>query len=623
MSGKFKYQLLLAGGDAVALVLSGLIGLYLRFEGLPPQNFLAVWFRYMIVAVPLYLVVYYYFGLYRRMWRYASVDDLLVIAGAVSLATACLFTLRVVNPASGFPRSVIIMTWLINIAAVGGMRFVVRLGTGLLSRQNGHRTKRALIIGAGDAGRILVSELDKHRELDYFPIGFLDDDACKVGLSICGLPVLGTTALLEEMVKSQSIDQVIIAMPSASLSKTRDLTQRSIALGIKPLIVPGLYSILNEDVKVSSLREVQLEDLLQRPEIKLDSASISGYLASKTVLITGAGGSIGGELARQVAGFSPARLLLLGRGENSIYDIHRELAAKHPALSITALIADVQDAERIDYIFDTHRPAVVFHAAAHKHVPLMEANPTEAIKTNVLGTQTLARAALRSLTERFVLVSTDKAVNPTSVMGATKRMAEHIVQSYNGSCQTKFMVVRFGNVLGSRGSVIPLFKEQIAKGGPVTVTHPEMTRYFMTIPEAVSLIIQAGAMGQGGEVFVLDMGKSVKILDLARELVSLSGLKPDIDIAITFTGMRPGEKLYEELFAPEEGTLATMHKQILIAKQPPTAPAALAVMLRAAQALTAEHCSPDAVLALLHEQEQVYSQEIAATVPAAGVAYAK
>ncbi|MBT9156710.1 MAG: UDP-N-acetyl-alpha-D-glucosamine C6 dehydratase [Firmicutes bacterium] len=565
----------------------------------------------MIVAVPLYLVVYYYFGLYRRLWRYASVEDLVLISGAVSVATAGLFALRVVHPATGFPRSVIMMTWLINIAAVGGMRFALRCGTGLLARQNGHRTKRALIIGAGDAGRILVSEITRHSELDYRPIGFLDDDASKVGLIMCGLSVLGTTALLEEIVKSQSVDQVIIAMPSALLSKTRDLTTRCGALGIKPLIMPGLYSSLNEDVKVT-LREVQIEDLLQRPEIKLDCAGISGRLCGRTVLITGAGGSIGAELARQVATYAPAQLLLLGRGENSIYHIHRELAPQFPALPITPLIADIQDAERINYIFDTYRPAVVFHAAAHKHVPLMEANPTEAIKNNVLGTHTLAQAAARTKTERFVLVSTDKAVNPTSVMGATKRIAELVTQSFNGSSQTKFMAVRFGNVLGSRGSVIPLFKEQIAKGGPVTVTHPQTTRYFMTISEAVSLIIQAGAIGQGGEVFVLDMGHPVKILDLARDLISLSGLKPYDDIDITFTGLRPGEKLYEELLIAEEGALATMHKQILVVRQAPLSPAARASCLETLSVL-ARGCEAHEVLALVAHESKKYLAEVAAS----------
>lgn len=580
-------------------MLSGLFGLWLRFEGSPPVGHINIWLRYMVVAIPLYIVIYYYFGLYNRLWRYATAEDLVTISGAVAIATFALFVLIYATPGIGFPRSVMLISMPLNIGAVGGTRFLVRLLKHHTHRRRVNGGKPTLVLGAGDAGRILVQELAKHPELDSRIVGFLDDDRGKTGMSISGIPVLGALAMLEQLIAEQGIAQVIIAMPSAPAHKIRDLFTRCTALGIKPRTVPGLYSIIQNSIEVSTIREVQIEDLLPRPEIKTDYTGIASYLSGKAVLITGAGGSIGAELSRQVACFTPSHLLLLGRGENSIYEVHKELVHSFPTLKITPLIADVQDAQRIDQLLSTHKPQVVFHAAAHKHVPLMEQNPTEAIKNNVFGTRTMAEAASRHQAERFVLVSTDKAVNPTSVMGATKRIAELLVQGMNGPNTTKFMAVRFGNVLGSRGSVVPRFKEQIARGGPVTVTHPEMTRYFMTIPEAVSLIIQAGSMGQGGEVFVLDMGAPVKIMDLAKDLVTLSGLKLGQDIDIAITGLRPGEKLYEELLTAKEGVAATQHEQIFIAKQPPPAQFAVTETLLAAAALAEQSCPPSAVLSLV------------------------
>ena len=579
MRDSFKYKVLLACYDALALMVSGMLGLYLRFEGAPPVGHINIWLRYMVVAIPLYIVIYYYFGLYNRLWRYATAEDLVTISGAVTIATFALFVVIYATPGIGFPRSVMLISMPLNIGAVGGTRFLVRLLKHHTHRGRVNGGKPTLVLGAGDAGRLLVQELAKHPELDSRIVGFLDDDRRKTGMSISGIPVLGTLAMLEQLIAEQGIAQVIIAMPSVPAHKIRDLFTRCSALGIRPRTVPGLYSIIQNCIEVSTIRDVQIEDLLPRPEIKTDYSGIASYLRGKTVLITGAGGSIGAELSRQVACFAPKHLLLLGRGENSIYEIHRELAKAYPNLSVTPVIADIQDAERIEYIFAAHKPQVVFHAAAHKHVPLMEQNPTEAVKNNVFGTKVMAEAASFHLAERFVLVSTDKAVNPTSVMGATKRLAELIVQSMNGDNTTKFMAVRFGNVLGSRGSVVPLFKEQIAQGGPVTVTHPEMTRYFMTIPEAVSLIIQAGAMGEGGEVFVLNMGEAVKIVDLARDLITLSGLKPEVDIPIVITGLRPGEKLYEELLTAAEGVAATQHKQIMVARQSPHSAISLAACL--------------------------------------------
>jgi FlaA1/EpsC-like NDP-sugar epimerase len=590
---------LLAGGDAAALVFSGLLGLWLRFEGAPPPQFIFVWLRYMVLAVPLYLVCYYYFGLYRRLWRYATAQDLLDISAVVLLATTILIVLIYAIPGVGFPRSVVLMSWLINTAAVGSMRFVVRIRRGSKRGVTTQGHKPTLILGAGEAGRMLIAEAAKHPELDYHIIGFLDDDRQKVGLEIAGVPVLGTLSLLEDVAQAHGVTQIVIAMPSAPYATIRSLVQRSAALGIKAQTMPGLYGILHNHVDVPLIRDVQIEDLLPRPEIKLDCAGIAGYLAAKTVLITGAGGSIGAELSRQIAGFEPKHLVLLGRGENSIYDIHKELLRDFPYLKITPVIADIQDAPRINHIFAVHKPHVVFHAAAHKHVPLMEQNPTEALKNNVFGTQNVAEAAHTHKAERFVLVSTDKAVNPTSVMGASKRLAELVVQSINQQSLTRFMSVRFGNVLGSRGSVIPLFKEQIARGGPVTVTHPEMTRYFMTIPEAVSLVIQAGGMGQGGEVYVLDMGAPVRIVDLARDLITLSGLTPHTDIPLEFVGLREGEKLFEELFAATEEVCATEHQRIFASKQIPLSPRSLSSCLNSVQSFIRQGCDPQDVLELL------------------------
>lgn len=565
---KYKNKIILALVDMCALALSGVIGLALRFERYPSLEYLFTWSRYLLIGLPLYFVIYFYFGLYSRIWRYATAYDLFTIAAAVTVATGCLSGIMYVNPDIDFPRSVIVMTWFMNVGAVGGSRFAMRVASDIRKKQHINGRKRALILGAGDAGRMLVEEIARHPELDYKPIGFLDDDPRKTGFRVAGLPVLGELALLDEIVSTQGVKEVIIAMPSAPNTRIKELVNQCTGLGLKPKIVPGLFRMLNTGIPLSGIREVQIEDLLPRPEIKMDLASISEYIRGRTVLITGAGGSIGSELSRQVAAFGADKLLLLGHGENSIYQIHRELQRIHPELDLVPIIADVQDKVRINQVFSDYRPEVVFHAAAHKHVPLMEFNPAEALKNNVLGTKNVAEAADAHGVKRFVMISTDKAVNPTSVMGATKRIAELIIQSINQCSQTKFMAVRFGNVLGSRGSVIPLFKEQIAQGGPVTVTHPDMTRYFMTIPEAVSLVIQAGAIGVGGEVFVLDMGEPVKIVDLARDLITLSGFRPNEDIRVEYTGIRPGEKLFEELLTSDEGTLATRHERIFIARQP-------------------------------------------------------
>ncbi|WP_240489181.1 polysaccharide biosynthesis protein [Cohnella thermotolerans] len=410
-----------------------------------------------------------------------------------------------------------------------------------------------LIYGAGDCGILVARELLSPTMNDRKLIGFIDDDPHKHKLTAYNLPVLGDRKAIASIVSEFEVKEIIIAIPSAPKTVTSEIINLCISTGAKVRIIPGISDMLNGRISFSTIRDVDVEDLLGRDQVKTDLVGIAEYVQDKVVLVTGAGGSIGSELCRQIAPFQPSKLLLLGHGENSIYNIEMELKSTHPHLHIEPIIADIQDRARIETIFALHRPRVVFHAAAHKHVPLMEKNPSEAVKNNVFGTQNVADCSDQYGVERFVLISSDKAVNPTSVMGATKRIAEMYVQSLNARSNTKFASVRFGNVLGSRGSVIPLFKKQIAKGGPITVTHPDMVRYFMTIPEAVQLVIQAGAMSKGGEIFILDMGEPVRILKLAEDLIRLSGYEPYEDIDIEFTGIRNGEKLFEELLTAEEG----------------------------------------------------------------------
>ena len=425
---------------------------------------------------------------------------------------------------------------------------------------------RTLVIGAGEAGALAIQEMKQHAHLCLEPVAIVDDDKDKHGKKLFGIPIVGDRNSIHQVVERFRIDQIVIAIPSASEKDINEIISICKRTKCKLKILPGVFELLNGNVTVNKIRDVQIEDLLGRKPVKLDIHNIKDFISNKTILVTGGGGSIGSELCRQIARFSPAKLLILDIYENGAYDLQMELQGKFPDLNMEVLIASVRDKARIDSIFKKYTPHVVFHAAAHKHVPLMEHNPTEAIKNNIFGTMNVAEAADRFGTEKFVLISTDKAVNPTNVMGATKRVAEMIIQAMDKHSRTEYVAVRFGNVLGSNGSVIPLFKRQIAEGGPVTVTHPEINRYFMTIPEAVQLVLQAGSMAKGGEIFVLDMGKPVRIVDLARDLIRLSGYEPDVDIKIVYTGLRPGEKLYEELLTDEEGLTATTHEKIFIGK---------------------------------------------------------
>jgi len=500
-------------------------------------------------------LTYYLFGLYRRMWIYASIKELKVIAIAVTSASfvvaAIMIALFTLGVFFGFPRSILIIDWLISLVFVGGLRFSMRVlaESQLFAKKDIkiRQPRRALIIGAGDAGALVVKELEKNPQLLLKPVGFLDDNPAKLKQRIYDIPVVGTIADIGKVLDHHHIAEVIIAIPSASGKVIRLVTDRCREKGIPFRTMPGLYELLGGQVNVSRLREVDITDLLRRQPTRMNDELIGSTLGNKTVLVTGAGGSIGSELCRQIARWKPKQLILLGHGENSIFESLLELTESFPELSIKAVIADVRDKPRLLEVFEQYHPEVVFHAAAHKHVPLMEVNVEDAVTNNILGTLHVVEVATFSNVEKFVLISTDKAILPANVMGATKRVAEMIVLDAANRTKKAFSVVRFGNVLGSRGSVVPLFKRQIARGGPVTVTHPQMKRYFMTIPEAVYLVLQAASMGKGGDAFVLNMGEQVKIVNLAEDLIRLSGLEPGRDIEIQFTGIRPGEKLSEDL----------------------------------------------------------------------------
>ena len=570
-----KRTLILMLIDALLINLAAFGSFYLRFEEGIPLDYYQTYYHTAIGGTILYLVVFYVFGLYNRLWQYASTGELLSIVYAVSVGTggtvAAVYFYGLSNADTlsyvRMPHTAAVLLWLAMVFLIGGSRFIWRiLQENTLDRHVPGSQKQVLIVGAGDAGVLAARELKNRNYRDGRPVGFIDDNHSKQKLQLLGIPVLGTMVDIARIVKGHNVDEVIIAMPSASGESVREIVQICENSGVILKIMPGVYDIISGDINVNPIRQVQVEDLLGRDPVSVDLEEVAGYVAGETVFITGAGGSIGSEICRQIARFNPGKLVLLGHGENSIFDIEQELRVEHPGIDYITEILDIKDREKVFLIFKRYKPGVVFHAAAHKHVPLMERNPEEALKNNVVGTQNLAEAADQVKVKTFVSISTDKAVNPTSVMGATKRTAEMLIQSLDLRSQTKFVAVRFGNVLGSRGSVIPTFKRQIAQGGPVTVTHPDMVRYFMTIPEAAQLVIQAGAMGRGGEIFILDMGKPVKIVDLAKDLIRLSGFQPDVDIKIQFTGIRPGEKLFEELLTAEEGVTSTKHSRIFVAK---------------------------------------------------------
>lgn len=543
------------------------LAMVLRLEGLPTQYREATAI-YTLLGIPLKALLIALFGLHRQAWSRVGVRDLLRLGLAVASGGVLLLSFPLLlSPYLPIPRSVPIISSVLAFLLLGGMRLGVRLYWES-KRGRGIKGRRVLVVGAGEAGSMLAREMLRHPEAGLYPMGFLDDDPNKRGQTIAGIRVMGTLDELPKVARALEVEEVLVAMPSAPGAVVRKVVDLARAVGVRYRILPGIYEILSGRVEISQIREVRLEDLLRREPVRLNLEEIAGYLEGRVVLVTGAGGSIGSELVRQVARFHPEKVVLLGRGENSLFLLEKELEAHWPELRYKVVVANVQDRDRLRHIFQLHGPQVVFHAAAHKHVPLMEANPDEAIFNNVRGTQNVVELCLEFGVERLVNISTDKAVNPTSVMGASKRVAEQVVVwgALRAKPDQAFVSVRFGNVLGSRGSVVPLFMEQIKRGGPVTVTHPEMRRYFMTIPEAAQLVLQAGGIGENGRVYILDMGEPVKILDLAKDLIRLAGLEPYRDIDIVFTGVRPGEKLFEELLTAEEGTEASRHEKIWVAR---------------------------------------------------------
>ncbi len=543
----------------------------LRFEFSFPREYFPTAWVWLAANVIIHLSVFASAGMFSGLWRYTGAKDLVALTRSAALSTLVFALFIVLGGYRGYPRSVLIITFLLTMILVGGLRFGARslwqLAQSVGQKREGERL-RVLIVGAGNAGEMLLREMQKTHVGNYEPVGFVDDDATKRGVSIHGVKVLGTLVEVPELVKSSRIDEVVIAIPSAPGKEMRRIVDMVTQAGVPIRTMPGIDQLISGQVTLNQLRSVNIEDLLGRDPVSLDTDSLKALIAGQVVLVTGAGGSIGAELCRQVVRFNPKQLVLVERSEPALFEIHRELHGRSPAAELVPSIADICDVNRVRALFSKHRPTVVVHAAAHKHVPMMEWNPGEAIKNNVCGTRVVADAAHEFGAQQFVMVSTDKAVNPTSIMGATKRVAELYVQALNQKSKTRFVAVRFGNVLGSAGSVIPIFKQQIEQGGPVTVTDPEMRRYFMTIPEASQLVLQAATIGRGGEIFVLDMGEPVKIVDLARDLIALSGLVPDKDIEIRFTGLRPGEKLFEELSTVEEKAEKTRHPKIFIGRLP-------------------------------------------------------
>lgn len=524
---------------------------------------------YVVAAVVIKPLMFQWFGMYRRYWRYASIQDLIAVllaSSAAFVAMGVFVTGRLIyNSLPEFSRAVLLLDGLLTFLAASGARLSVRVIAESREKarewRQGAAEKRVLVVGAGHGGTMVVREMGRNPHLHMAPVGFLDDEREKLGKRIYGVPVLGTTESLLAVVRERRIDEVIIAMPTAPGNRLRSIAEQCRQLGVASRTMPGVFELLDGNVSVSRLRQIDIADLLRRSQVT-PGVNASTYVAGRTVLVTGAGGSIGSELCRQVAHARPTSLVLLGHGENSIFDAQVELRERYPSLNVIAVIADIRDQRRIRQLFDRLRPMIVFHAAAHKHVPLMEENPEEAITTNIIGTHNVLEAAMEFGTERFVLISSDKAVSPSSIMGASKRVAEMLVRDAARRTARGYVVVRFGNVLGSRGSVVPQFKRQIERGGPVTVTHPGMKRFFMTIPEAVHLVLEAGGMGRGGELFVLKMGEPVRIADLAEDLIKLSGLTLD-EIPIVYTGIRSGEKLEEALWEKGAATEFTPHPDVL------------------------------------------------------------
>ena len=558
-------RLLTLGSDILCTIASLLLAYFLRFNFSVPEEYL----RQIFISVPLLVFFrassFFLFGLYSGVSRYAGIDDLLRVIKSVTVGTLLFISsIAFVFHLHGFPRSVFLIDWFVIMVFLGGSRFFYRIFKEIyITPKHAEARRKVLIIGAGDVGEMILRSIKQEKEIPYEVIGFLDDDHEKNGLHIHGVEVLGKTSDLEPVIKKMGVKEVIIAIQNISGKKIREITEQCQTIGVSCKTVPSVGGILRGSISINHVRPVSVEDLLKRDTVKLDLTLIERFISDKCIMVTGAGGSIGSELCRQIIGFAPRKLILFERGENDLYEIDVDLREQfHGTKVLVPVIGDVLDVYKIDQVLQTHNPEVVFHAAAYKHVPIMEGHPLDAVKNNIMGTWNVASKSCERGVQRFVFISTDKAVKPASIMGATKRVAEILCQGFNQQGPTRFVAVRFGNVLESNGSVIPYFRRQIARGGPVTVTHPEVTRYFMTIPEAAQLVLQAGAMAKGGEIYVLDMGDPIKILDLAKDLISLSGLVLGEDIDIKFIGLRPGEKLHEELIAEREKFIKTRHPKI-------------------------------------------------------------
>lgn len=554
--------------DAFIINISIVLSLLIRFDFLIQKEYSDNYLNSFIILTLLHIVMFYAFGLYRSLWRFAGIDELIKVFSGTTAAIILSYFYGTVFKQS-LPRTTYLITLMISFLMLTMSRFSYRLLR--RARYSVFKVDKAkklvMIVGAGEAGSMVIKELNNHPELNTVPVIAVDDDKSKHKNRINGVEVAGGRERIVELVRNYKIDEIILAIPSAAIENKHEILCFCKQTGCKLRILPGVFEILQGETNLKQIRDVNIEDLLGRDEIILNNVEVSDYLKGETVLVTGAGGSIGSELCRQIAKYSPRLLLIFDIYENNAYEIQNELSQIYKNnLNLKVIIGSVREKERLRQVFEKYKPGVVFHAAAHKHVPLMEDNPSEAVKNNVLGTLYTAQCADEFRSKKFVLISTDKAVNPTSIMGKTKRAAEIIIQSMYNHSRTEFTAVRFGNVLESNGSVIPLFRKQIARGGPVTVTHPEVERYFMTIPEASRLVIQAGAMAKGGEIYILDMGKPIKILELAKDMIRLSGLEPGVDIKIEFTGLRSGEKLFEELLLNEEGLTATRNDKIYVCK---------------------------------------------------------
>ena len=543
-------MVILMAVDMIAVYFASFLGLFIRFDmnvNKIPAEYSQAASNYVPLYILITIIIFFLFHMYSTMWSVAGIREVVHIIAACGLASLIQLAGMILLEHK-VPRSYYIICFVSLCAFEIVIRLSYRISKTLFANNNFEKTgKRIMIVGAGTSGAVILKEMTTSQYVDGYAVCFVDDDRNKAGKILNGIPIAGNRGDIPVLVEKYKVDEIYIAMPSATAKQRKEIIEicRETGCGIK--ILPGIYQLLNGEVSISKLRKVEIEDLLGRDPIRVNLDEIMGYVSNKVILVTGGGGSIGSELCRQIAAHKPKQLIIFDIYENNAYDIQQELKDTYPELDLVVLIGSVRNTHRIEMVFEKYRPNIVYHAAAHKHVPLMEDSPNEAIKNNVFGTYKTAAAADRYGTERFVLISTDKAVNPTNIMGASKRMCEMVIQMYNKHSKTDYVAVRFGNVLGSNGSVIPLFKKQIEQGGPVTVTHKDIIRYFMTIPEAVSLVLQAGAYAKGGEIFILDMGEPVKILDLAENLIRLSGYVPYEDIQIEFTGLRPGEKLYEEL----------------------------------------------------------------------------